>query len=89
MVEEQAVEQEVLVEIEEQQQIVGFDFGKYKREDKPLKELPPKRQGIASILNVQEPAVRLKSIANDSSMRTHFNNKMIFPPNIKDVVADN
>ena len=71
----------------EQKEEFDFDINKYRREDKPLKQLPPKRQGLASIFNVQAPAVRLKSISNDSKMGMNFNNKMILPDDFKGMLA--
>ena len=63
--------------------------GKYQRDDIKLKELPPKRSGIASIFNVHEPRVRLKGITNSSKMRINFNNNMVLPPNFKEVISEN
>ena len=63
--------------------------GKYQRDDIKLKELPPKRSGIASIFNVHEPRVRLKGITNSSKMRINFNNNMVLPPNFKEIISEN
>ena len=53
---------------------------------KPFKQLPPVRTGIASILNVKEPAVRLRDIGNNGKLKMNFNNGMIFPDDIKEQI---
>ena len=54
-----------------------------------MKELPPKRAGVLSIFNVNEPVPKMKEIRNDGKMGIAFNNKFIFPDNFLQIIQNN
>ena len=54
-----------------------------------MKELPPKRTGVLSVFNVNEPNPKMKELRNDGKMGIVFNNKMYFPDNFLEIVQNN
>ena len=56
---------------------------------KAVKELPPKRSGVLSVFNVNEPTPKMKEIRNDGKMGIVFNNKITFPDNFLEIIQNN
>ena len=54
-----------------------------------MKELPPKRSGVLSIFNVNEPTPKMTEIRNDGKMGIAFNNKITFPDDFQEIIQNN
>ena len=52
-----------------------------------FKKLPPRREGLGAIFNVNEPAPKVKNIRNDGSLGIAFNNNMRLPDDFMDRVT--
>ena len=48
--------------------------------------IPPRKVGLGSLFNVNEPIPKLKHVRNDGKMGIAFNNRMILPDDFLELV---
>lgn len=49
-------------------------------------KIPPRREGLGSIFNVNEPTPKVQHVRNDGKLGIAFNNKMLLPADFMDIV---